>query len=42
MLRARLIAEMIEQLRLREGGMGLFTGCAAGDVGAALVVRVED
>jgi acetyl-CoA acetyltransferase family protein len=39
---ARLIAEMIEQLRLRGGGMGLFTGCAAGDVGAALVVRVED
>ena len=39
---ARLIAEMIEQLRLRGGGTGLFTGCAAGDKGAALVVRVED
>jgi len=39
---ARLIAEMIEELRLRGGGMGLFTGCAAGDSGAALVVRVED
>ncbi|WP_232203488.1 thiolase family protein [Rubrobacter xylanophilus] len=39
---ARLIAEMIEQLRLRGGGVGLFTGCAAGDTGAALVVRVED
>jgi acetyl-CoA C-acetyltransferase len=33
---------MIEELRLRGGGMGLFTGCAAGDSGAALVVRVED
>jgi acetyl-CoA acetyltransferase family protein len=39
---ARLIAEMIEELRVRGGGTGLFTGCAAGDSGAALVVRVED
>jgi acetyl-CoA C-acetyltransferase len=39
---ARLIAELIETLRLRGGGVGLFTGCAAGDTGAALVVRVED
>jgi acetyl-CoA acetyltransferase len=39
---ARLIAEMIEELRIRGGGTGLFTGCAAGDSGAALVVRVED
>ena len=39
---ARLIAEMTEQLRMRGGGTGLFTGCAAGDSGAALVVRVED
>lgn len=39
---ARLIAEMIEQLRMRGGGTGLFTGCAAGDSGAALVVRVGD
>jgi acetyl-CoA acetyltransferase family protein len=39
---ARLIAEMIEELRLRGGGTGLFTGCAAGDSGAALVVRMED
>ncbi|MGH3086537.1 MAG: thiolase family protein [Rubrobacteraceae bacterium] len=39
---ARLIAEMIEQLRMRGGGTGLFTGCAAGDSGAALVARVED
>lgn len=39
---ARLIAELIEILRRRGGGTGLFTGCAAGDTGAALVLRVED
>ncbi|MEP7104351.1 MAG: thiolase family protein [Chloroflexota bacterium] len=38
----RLIAELIETLRERGGGVGLFTGCAAGDSGAAVVVRVED
>jgi acetyl-CoA acetyltransferase family protein len=39
---ARAIAELIETLRLRGGGTGLFTGCAAGDTGAAVVLRVED
>ena len=39
---ARLVAELIEILRRRGGGVGLFTGCAAGDTGAALVLRVED
>jgi acetyl-CoA acetyltransferase family protein len=39
---ARLVAELIETLRLRGGGLGLFTGCAAGDTGAALVIRVGD
>ena len=39
---ARLIAELIEMLRRRGGGTGLFTGCAAGDTGAALVLRVGD
>jgi acetyl-CoA acetyltransferase family protein len=39
---ARLIAELIEALRRRGGGIGLFTGCAAGDTGAAVVLRVED
>ncbi len=39
---ARMISELIESLRLRGGGTGLFTGCAAGDTGAALVIRVED
>jgi acetyl-CoA acetyltransferase len=38
----RSIAELIEELRLRGGGTGLFTGCAAGDTAAALVLRVED
>src|ERR1700694_1070394 len=28
---ARALAELIEALRLRGGGVGLFTGCAAGD-----------
>jgi acetyl-CoA C-acetyltransferase len=39
---ARAIAELIETLRLRGGGTGLFTGCAAGDSAAAIVLRVED
>ncbi|MDQ6817936.1 MAG: thiolase family protein [Actinomycetota bacterium] len=38
---ARALAELIEALALRGGGIGLFTGCAAGDTGAALVVRVD-
>lgn len=33
---------MVEHPGMRDGGTGLFTGCAAGDSGAALVVRVED
>lgn len=39
---ARALAELVETLRERGGGVGLFTGCAAGDTGAALAVRVED
>ncbi len=38
----RSVAELVETLRLRGGGLGLFTGCAAGDTGAALVVEVTD
>jgi acetyl-CoA acetyltransferase len=38
----RSITELIEELRLRGGGVGLFTGCAAGDSAAAVVLRVED
>ncbi len=37
---ARGIVELIWALVDRGGGLGLFTGCAAGDTGAALVVRV--
>ncbi|MBI5017790.1 MAG: thiolase family protein [Deltaproteobacteria bacterium] len=38
---ARCVIELIEELALKGGGYGLFTGCAAGDTGAALVVKVE-
>ncbi len=37
----RLLAELIEELALRGGGYGLFTGCAAGDTGAAVAVKVD-
>ncbi|MBI5014952.1 MAG: thiolase family protein [Deltaproteobacteria bacterium] len=36
----RCVIELIEELAARGGGYGLFTGCAAGDTGAALVVKV--
>jgi hypothetical protein len=36
----RLIIELIEELALLGGGYGLFTGCAAGDTAAAVVLRV--
>lgn len=38
----RSTIELIEELALRGGGIGLFTGCAAGDSGMALVLRVGD
>jgi hypothetical protein len=31
---------MIEELAILGGGYGLWTGCAAGDTGAALIVKV--
>jgi acetyl-CoA acetyltransferase len=37
----RGIVELVEALRLQGGGVGVFTGCAAGDTGAALVLRVD-
>lgn len=37
----RLIIELIEELVLMDGGYGLFTGCAAGDTAAAIVLRVR-
>jgi acetyl-CoA acetyltransferase len=36
----RGVVELIHALEQRGGGRGLFTGCAAGDTGAALVVEV--
>ncbi|MBI5258015.1 MAG: thiolase family protein [Burkholderiales bacterium] len=38
----RGVIELVEELVLRGGGIGLFTGCAAGDTGLATVVRVTD
>ena len=37
----RLVIELIEELVDLGGGYGLFSGCAAGDTGAALVVKVD-
>ena len=36
----RLIAELIEELTLLGGGYGLWTGCSAGDMAAAMVFKV--
>lgn len=38
----RSIVELISALQRRGGGIGLFTGCAAGDVGSAVVIKVSD
>ena len=37
----RGIIELAHALAEAGGGVGLFTGCAAGDTGAAIVVRVD-
>jgi acetyl-CoA acetyltransferase family protein len=37
----RSVIELIEELALRGGGVGVFSGCAAGDSGMALVLRVQ-
>ncbi len=39
---ARGLIELIWALHDRGGGHGLFTGCAAGDTGAALVIKVDE
>ena len=36
----RLIVELIEELAIN-GGYGMFAGCAAGDTGAAMIVKVS-
>ena len=38
----RGIIELIEELVVRGGGWGLFTGCAAGDSAMAAVLHVDD
>lgn len=38
----RAVCELIEELTLRGGGYGLFTGCAAGDSAVSLVLEVTD
>ncbi|MBP7522875.1 MAG: thiolase family protein, partial [Leptothrix sp. (in: Bacteria)] len=38
----RGVIELVEELVLRGGGVGVFTGCAAGDSGLACVLRVTD
>ena len=38
----RSIIELIEELVLRGGGYGLFTGCAAGDTAMAVVLQVGE
>jgi len=38
----RSIIELIEELAIRGGGYGLFTGCAAGDTAMAVVIEVGD
>lgn len=38
----RAVAELVTELRLRGGGIGLFTGCAAGGTAAAIVLRADD
>ncbi|MCK9381422.1 MAG: hypothetical protein M0P95_17990, partial [Sulfuritalea sp.] len=37
----RSVIELIEELVLRGGGVALFGGCAAGDSGMAVVLRVS-
>jgi acetyl-CoA C-acetyltransferase len=37
----RAVAELAQSLAIEGGGLGLFTGCAAGDMGAAVLVAVE-
>lgn len=37
----RLLVELIEELVIIGGGYGLLAGCAAGDTGAALIVKVN-
>jgi acetyl-CoA acetyltransferase family protein len=37
----RLLVELIEELVVKGGGYGMLAGCAAGDSGAALIIKVN-
>ena len=37
----RVMIELIEALAVKGGGVGLFTGCAAGDTAMAVVIKVH-
>ena len=37
----RLLIELIEELKLKNGGNGLFAGCSAGDSAASIVIKVS-
>ena len=37
----RAIIELIEALAIQGGGYGAFTGCAAGDIAASMVIKVD-
>ena len=39
--RASTVIELIEELALKGGGIGLFTGCAAGDTAMSIILRVD-
>jgi len=39
---ARMITQTLHELRRRGGGLGLVTACAAGGLGAAMVLEVEE
>jgi len=36
----RSIIELIEELVMRGGGLGMFEGCAAGDTAMAVIIKV--
>jgi acetyl-CoA acetyltransferase len=38
----RAIIELVEELAMKGGGFGLFTGCAAGDTAMSVVIEVSD
>jgi len=38
----RSLIELIEQMVMQGGGIGLFTGCAAGDSAMSLIIQVDD